>query len=122
MYWTRGRAVVQETSEVTMGANQFHPRNIHVPTGTEVTWTNPQNYQHTVIPTTVNGQFEQWTIGPEANDGVTVGSGNSVNKTFEESGVYAVYCKIHGSPNLNGMSMKIAVGDAEIQQPLGGWF
>ncbi|MFB6086330.1 MAG: hypothetical protein ABEJ84_05940 [Halodesulfurarchaeum sp.] len=39
--------------------------------------------------------------------------------TFEESGVYEAYCSYHGSASLSGMSMKIAVGDATIEDPLG---
>lgn len=40
--------------------------------------------------------------------------------TFDQDNLYDVYCTYHGSAELSGMSMKVGVGDATIQNPLGG--
>jgi len=103
-----GSAGVTETSDVSMTGSQFQPRNIHVDAGTTVTWTNDDSFDHTVTSASDNWNMDE-----------TVPGGESVDHTFEESGVYDVYCTIHGSEDLSGMSMKIGVGDANIESPLG---
>lgn len=100
--------MVRQTSSVTMVNTQFSPRNIHVDAGTKVTWTNEDSSAHTVTAASDN-----W------NKDTEVQGGGSTTHTFSENGVYDVYCRFHGSQDLTGMSMKIAVGDAEIQNPLG---
>lgn len=104
-----GTDPVVETSEVGMVSSQFDPRNIHVDEGATVTWTNQDGHQHTVTAASDNWE----------ND-ATVAAGGETTQTFAESGVYDVYCTFHGSADLTGMSMKIGVGDATIQNPLGG--
>ena len=105
----RGSASVEETSEVTMTESQFQPRNVHVDAGTTVMWTNEDSGEHTVTSTSDNWRVDERVPG-----------GETVEHTFEESGVYDVYCTIHGSADLSGMSMKVGVGDAAIESPLGG--
>jgi plastocyanin len=100
---------VVETSSVSMFNSQFDPRNIHVETGAEVTWTNDDQIGHTVT-----NAADNWSLDVE------VAGGESTSHAFESSGVYNVYCRFHGSEDLSGMSMKIAVGDATIEEPLGG--
>ncbi len=104
-----GGATIEETSDVQMIDSQFQPRNIHVDAGTTVTWTNEDSVEHTVTSASDN-----WS-----ND-TSVSGGEQTTHTFETSGVYDVYCSIHGSSDLSGMSMKIGVGDATIESPLGG--
>lgn len=104
-----GSASVEETSSVSMTGSQFAPRNVHVATGTEVTWTNDDSTEHTVTSASDN-----WS-----KDAV-VPAGQQTTHTFRESGVYEVYCRYHGSADLSGMSMKVGVGDASIDDPLGG--
>lgn len=104
-----GSASVEETSLVSMSGSQFDPRNIHVDTGTEVTWTNDDGTDHTVTSASDN-----WSKD------ATVPAGQQTTHTFQESGVYEVYCSYHGSADLSGMSMKVGVGDASIDDPLGG--
>jgi plastocyanin len=91
-----------------MTGNQFQPRNIDVDAGTSVTWTNDDSSEHTVTSASDKWSFDE-----------SVPGGESVEHTFEESGVYDVYCTIHGSADLSGMSMKVGVGDASIESPLG---
>lgn len=103
-----GGEVVQ-TTEVSMVGSQFDPRNIHVSAGATVTWTNDDSAGHTVTNASDNWSFDREVAG-----------GESTEFTFEESGVYDVYCRFHGSADLTGMSMKVGVGDATIESPLGG--
>lgn len=104
-----GGADIVETTDVSMSGSQFDPRNIHVDAGAEVTWTNEDSTEHTVTAASDN-----WNMD------VTVQAGESASHTFEASGVYDVYCSFHGSADLSGMSMKVGVGDASIEEPLGG--
>lgn len=106
LYWFTGRATVVETSDVEFRTGQFHPRNITVSTGTEVTWENTEQYGHNVASVSDNWDFAE-AVDPDSR----------VSYTFEESGVYEAECNVH-----NGERMKIAVGDATIDEPLGGWF
>lgn len=103
-----GSAAVKETTEVALTGSQFEPRNISIDPGATVTWTNEDGYAHTVTSASNNWSFDK-----------EVSAGGSVSYTFEKSDVYDVYCKFHGSAELTGMSMKIAVGDATIASPLG---
>lgn len=103
-----GGGNIEETSQVSMTGSQFDPRNIHVDVGTTVTWTNDATHEHTVTSASDNWSFDERVPG-----------GDAVEHAFEESGVYDVYCTIHGSSDLSGMSMKVGVGDATIENPLG---
>ncbi|TKR25122.1 cupredoxin domain-containing protein [Natronomonas salsuginis] len=105
----RDGATVEETSDVSMTGNQFQPRNIHVDAGTTVTWSNDDDFDHTVTSAS-----ENWD-----KDTNVSGEGQTTH-TFENNGVYDVYCTIHGGSDLSGMSMKVGVGDATIESPLGG--
>lgn len=103
-------AAVKQTSQVAMRDSQYSPRNIHVSTGTTVTWTNEDSFEHTVTSASDN-----WSMD------ATVPPGEKTTHTFEEGGVYDVYCRFHGSQDpLSGMSMKIGVGDGAIEDPLAG--
>lgn len=104
-----GSASVEATSSVSMTGSQFDPRNIHVDTGTEVTWTNDDSTEHTVTSASDN-----WSMD------AAVPAGEQATHPFQESGVYDVYCTYHGGSDLSGMSMKVGVGDASIDAPLGG--
>lgn len=98
-----------ETSSVSMVDGQFDPRNVSVETGTELTWTNEDGTAHTVTAASDN-----WSMDVE------VSGGGTASHTFDSEGVYEAYCRFHGSPDLSGMSLKVAVGDATIADPLGG--
>lgn len=95
-------------TSVSMTQSQFDPRNTHVDVGATVTWTNESGVDHTVTSASANWEKDTVVAGDE-----------ETTHTFEESGVYEVYCSYHGSVDLSGMSMKIAVGDATIEEPLG---
>ena len=97
---------IVETTEIRLVGSGFEPRNVSVELGVAVTWENEASYAHTV--TAVDGELD-----------AELEAGESVQHSFDESRVYGIYCRHHGEPGLSGMAMKIAVGNAEIDEPLG---
>jgi plastocyanin len=70
------------TNEVTMAKSyRFAPETIEVAAGSTVTWTNDDNFTHTVQ---VDGQ-----------DDHRVGQGESVAITFDRPGTYHYVCTLH---------------------------
>jgi plastocyanin len=70
------------TTEVQMAKSyRFEPRLIRVSAGDTVTWTNDDNFTHTVQ---VDGQADH-----------EVGRGKSVSLTFERPGRYHYVCTLH---------------------------
>jgi plastocyanin len=72
------------TTEVAMAKSyRFDPKTIEVEAGATVTWTNEDNFTHTVQ---VDGQ-EDHEVEP----------GGSVSITFDEPGTYHYVCRLHRS-------------------------
>ena len=70
------------TTEVRMAKSyKFEPKAIVVDAGDTVTWTNDDNFTHTVQ---VDGQADH-----------EVGRGESVSITFDEPGTYHYVCTLH---------------------------
>ena len=70
------------TTEVRMAKSyKFEPKAIAVDAGDTVTWTNDDNFTHTVQ---VDGQADH-----------EVGRGESVSITFDEPGTYHYVCTLH---------------------------
>lgn len=70
------------TTEVTMAKSyRFDPKTIEIEAGQTVTWTNGDNFTHTVQ---VDGQEDH-----------EVGQGESVSLTFAEPGTYHYVCTLH---------------------------
>lgn len=70
------------TTEVSMAKSyRFDPRVIEVQAGATVTWTNDDNFTHTVR---VDGQEDH-----------EVGRGDSVSLTFDRPGTYDYVCTLH---------------------------
>jgi plastocyanin len=70
------------TTEVTMAKSyRFDPETIEVEAGSTVTWTNEDNFTHTVQ---VDEQ-EDHEVGP----------GESLSITFDEAGTYRYVCTLH---------------------------
>ncbi len=70
------------TTEVSMAKSyRFDPTKIEVDAGSRVTWTNDDNFTHTVQ---VDGQ-----------DDHKVERGDSVSITFVEPGTYKYVCTLH---------------------------
>ena len=69
------------TTKVTMAKSyRFDPKTIEVKAGQTVTWTNEDNFTHTVQ---VDGQEDK------------VGQGESVEITFDKPGTYHYVCTLH---------------------------
>jgi plastocyanin len=76
------------TTEVTMVKSyRFDPKVIEIKAGDTVTWTNEDNFTHTVE---VEGQEDH-----------KVGQGESVEITFDEPGTYEYVCTLH-SQDMDG--------------------
>jgi plastocyanin len=76
------------TTEVEMVKSyRFDPKVIEVAAGATVTWTNEDNFTHTVQ---VDGQADH-----------KVGKGESVSITFERPGTYSYVCTLH-SQDMDG--------------------
>ena len=70
------------TTEVAMAKSyRFDPKTIEIEAGETVTWTNEDNFTHTVE---VDGQGDH-----------KVGRGDSVAITFDEPGTYHYVCTLH---------------------------
>ena len=70
------------TTEVKMAKSyRFDPETIEIEAGQTVTWTNEDNFTHTVE---VEGQSDH-----------EVGKGDSVSVTFDEPGTYDYVCTLH---------------------------
>jgi len=76
------------TTQVTMAKSyRFSPKVIEVDAGSTVTWTNDDNFTHTVK---VDGQ-----------DDHKVDRGDSVSITFDRAGTYHYVCTLH-SQDMDG--------------------
>ena len=72
----------EKTTEVTMAKSyRYDPERIEIQAGQTVTWTNEDNFTHTVQ---VDGQ--------EAHK---VERGDSVSVTFDKAGTYHYVCTLH---------------------------
>jgi plastocyanin len=70
------------TTEVTMVKSyRFDPKTIEIQAGETVTWTNDDNFTHTVE---VEGEGDH-----------KVDRGDSVSITFDEPGTYDYVCTLH---------------------------
>jgi plastocyanin len=76
------------TTEVSMAKSyRFEPKVIEIEAGETVTWTNDDNFTHTVE---IDGQ-----------DDHKVGRGDSVSVTFDQTGTYEYVCTLH-SQDMDG--------------------
>ena len=76
------------TTKVTMAKSyRFDPKKIEVDAGSSVTWTNDDNFTHTVQ---VDGQ-----------DDHKVERGKSISLTFDKAGTYHYICTLH-SQDMDG--------------------
>ena len=70
------------TTEVEMAKSyRFDPKTIEIEVGDTVTWTNDDNFTH--------------TVQIEGREDHKVGQGESVEITFDELGTYHYVCTLH---------------------------
>jgi plastocyanin len=82
---------------VAIGDNTFTPKEIEVPAGATVVWTNTGQRPHTV------------TADDDAFKSDTLNAGATFKQTFAEPGTYPYYCEFHGGPG-QAMAGVIKVG------------
>lgn len=70
-------------NEIWMIDNQFQPKEKKVSAGTTITWTNKDNFNHTVTDASGN-RFDE-----------TVAGGGTYSFTFDTVGTYPINCTIH---------------------------
>lgn len=76
------------SERITIQTFQFRPDVLEVAVGTEVTWTNQDDIEHTATsgtPGSPDGTF----------DGELDGPGARFTFTFEDAGVFAYFCDVH---------------------------
>ncbi len=75
-------------NELWMQSESFNPKNKTISAGTTLTWVNKDPVNHTVTsgtPGSPDGLFDSGTIG----------SGGTFTHTFNTSGTFKYYCRIH---------------------------
>lgn len=72
-------------NSVTIQNTAFSPQNLQVKVGQEVTWTNQDQFTHTVTSDT--GTF----------DSGNVANGKTFSFTFTKEGTFTYHCNIHTS-------------------------
>ena len=87
-----GPLVEGETALVISTDNAFAEMELTVAAGTEVIWENRGRNEHNVTPS--EDENAEWRIDTE-----DFGPGSSGSFRFTESGTYAYYCSIHGTPD-----------------------
>jgi plastocyanin len=78
---------------------RFDPSNITIPVGTEVTWINEDESQHTVTSGNLTNQGRDGIYDGRFYSGI-LGSEDSFSHTFNEPGIYSYFCSPH--PWMNG--------------------
>ena len=75
---------------VNIDDNAYEPKDREVTRGTEVTWVNQDDVQHTV--TDEDGAFESEELD----------EGDEFSHRFTEEGTYNYYCEVHGEDVMSG--------------------
>ncbi|WP_440990243.1 cupredoxin domain-containing protein [Haloarchaeobius baliensis] len=95
---------------VEIDAGGFTPLRVSVDPGDRVRWENVDETAHDVTPDTEVGGAADWEF--EAD---TVDSGDRLDRVFEERGLYAYRCTIHGREAMCGA---VVVGDVSVDTAL----
>jgi plastocyanin len=106
---TRGTAMAQGDTSVSIVDFGFDPGSVTIDAGSTVTWTNTGNATHTV--TSDDGAFDSGNLA----------SGDSYSFTFDTPGTYNYHCAIH--PNMTGtivVNAAAAAGTTATETPATG--
>ena len=76
---------------------EFAPAELSVVAGTEIVWLNQDGAPHNI--TFVDGSI--------ASDNFF--QNETFSTTFDEPGIYQIYCSLHGSPDGSGMAVSVTV-------------
>ena len=99
-------ATVHKVVTIRIRDNLFTPSALDVAAGTTVRWVNVGHNTHNVTPNTGKG-YGSGNLRP----------GKSYVHTFADTGSFAYYCKLHGTPT-SGQRGSLAVGDATSATPI----
>jgi plastocyanin len=98
--------IAQGAQGVKLEGSQFVPRDLAIPRGETVTWTNMDGMDHSVVAE--DGSFNSHPACG-AIGGACMKRGESFSHTFTQPGRVAYYCRIHGAPGGGGMAGTVAV-------------
>jgi len=73
-----------DSNQVWIQHNSYYPSSLTVSPGSIITWTNKDNYSHTVT-SNINGLF----------DSDQIQKGRSFSYKFNKEGTFTYYCKNH---------------------------
>lgn len=91
-------------TQVASGENYFAPKTLTVPVGTSVRWRNAGQISHSV--TASDGSWDSHPACPTAQ---CMAPGETFSKTFNATGVFRYYCKLHGTPGGTGHAGTLTV-------------
>lgn len=98
---TSGCAGYSEGTTVAMRDSCFAGTAHFAPSDSTITVTNEGQLPHTL--TAVDGSFDTGQVA----------GGGSAQLTFDEPGIYRVFCSLHGTPQGEGMAGVVVVGEPE---------
>ena len=90
------RAVASVEIETFM----FVPADLTVPVGTTITWTNRDDFAHTVTSGRARAERDRFTEGVLGDIGEMNASGTSFSWIVDEPGTFLYFCRYH--PNMQG--------------------
>ncbi len=99
---------------VTVKDNVFEPRGIRIDPGTRVTFVNDGRSAHNILLSDPNLAYDT-ALGVNADK---FAAGSSYSYTFTKSGVFPIYCSLHGTPTA-GMIGVVVVGDVPFDGHIG---
>ncbi|MCL4261987.1 MAG: DUF420 domain-containing protein [Anaerolineae bacterium] len=98
-----GDTAVAPTAQAFLQGFAFAPTELTITAGTEVVWVNQDGAPHNIT----------FVDGSVASDNFF--QGESFATTFNEPGVYQIYCTLHGSPDGGGMATTITVLEDNVE-------
>ena len=90
--WIAAGPALAQTASVSAVDSDFEPAELEVSAGTEVTWTNNGDLDHTV--TADDGSFDSGNMEP----------GDTFSFTFNDGEEFPYYCEYHGAEDGVGMA------------------
>jgi LPXTG-motif cell wall-anchored protein len=92
---------------VVINDNSYSPANVTIDPGQSVGWANQGQNRHSV--TADNGSFDSSPSCSTSNESACMAPGATFEHTFNTSGTFGYYCRIHGAPGGQGMSGTVTV-------------
>ena len=87
--------------------DNYTPANVTIDPGQSVGWSNNGQNRHSV--TADNGSFDSSPSCSTSNQNACMAPEATFEHTFNASGTFGYYCRIHGGPGGQGMSGTVTV-------------